>query len=638
MKEDALEVLTAWTQALLVERDEERARLQSVLEHASLKQRRAEGLSWSPVAVVAASYAFGGAQWSLTCGEGGGMSNAFRVGSAVLLSPVGDDEASKALGVWPARVRKMRGLDMEVVLEGEGPEGVSPQHLKWTVDARADERSYNAMAHALSHWVNADADTDKSFRDLALGVAEHWPEPHPDDAVIGEASGLNEGQRLAAQDIWRRPQVSLLHGPPGTGKTSTLVAAVKDLVAAGDKVLAAGPSNMAVDVLVERFHQAGMNVVRVGHPMRVQQGVLERTLDARVQDLPEYARVVKTRRDAAQQQRDADRHVRNYDAAQREARRQARAEARALRKEAEELEAYLAEKVIREADVVCATLVGCDDRRLRGVTFDVAVVDEAAQALPPATLIPMRRATRLVLSGDPCQLPPTVKSQGAHVLATTMMERLVERHPDQTHLLQVQHRMHEAIMAFGNMKFYGGQLKAHPDVAARTLEGLKPWVVVDTAGCGFDEVRSQEGGSVSNPDEASFVLDRAAEWLNLHPGMSLGIVAPYAAQVETLREGWSERVRAQQGLRQAAVTIHTVDGFQGQERDAMLVSLTRSNDKGEVGFLSESRRIHVAQTRAKMACMLVGDSATLSTDAFLAELFEHAQAHDAYDSAWSWMV
>ena len=141
------------------------------------------------------------------------MPNAFRVGSAVLLSPVGDDEASKALGVWPARVRKMRGLDMEVVLEGDGPEGVSPQHLKWTVDARADERSYNAMAHALSHWVNAEADSDKAFRDLALGVAEGWPEPHADDALVGDPSGLNEGQRRAAQDIWRRPQVSLLHGP-----------------------------------------------------------------------------------------------------------------------------------------------------------------------------------------------------------------------------------------------------------------------------------------------------------------------------------------------------------------------------------------------------------------------------------------
>jgi len=376
----------------------------------------------------------------------------------------------------------------------------------------------------------------------------------------------------------------------------------------------------------------------VGHPMRVQQGVLETTLDARVQRLPEYARVLKTRRDAAQQQRAADKYVRNFDAAQREARKQARAEARAMRKEAEELEAYLAEKVIREADVVCATLVGCDDRRLRGLKFDVAIVDEAAQALPPATLIPMRRANRLVLSGDPCQLPPTVKSQRAQVLSTTLMERLVERHPDQTHLLQVQHRMHEAIMAFGNLKFYQGQLTAHAEVGDRTLEGVQPWVVVDTAGCGFDEVRSEEGGSVSNLDEAAFVLGRAVEWLTMHPGISLGIVAPYAAQVETLREGWSERLRAQPELREAAVTIHTVDGFQGQERDAMLVSLTRSNDKGEVGFLRESRRIHVAQTRAKMACMLVGDSATLSSDPFLADLFDFAQANDAYDSAWSWMV
>ena len=628
-------MLTAWTQALLLERDEERTRLQSLLEHASLKQRRAEGLSWSPVAVTAASYAFGGAQWSLACGEGGGLPNAFRVGSAVLLSPVGDDESSKALGVWPARVRKMRGLDMEVVLEGDGPEGVSPQHLKWTVDARADERSYNAMAHALSHWVNADADEDKAFRDLALGLAERWSAPDPEDVLVGDASGLNEGQQRAAEDIWRRPQVSLLHGPPGTGKTSTLV---KALVDDGDKVLAAGPSNMAVDVLVERFHSLGLNVVRVGHPMRVQQGVLETTLDARVQRLPEYARVLKTRRDAAQQQRAADKYVRNFDAAQREARKQARAEARAMRKEAEELEAYLAEKVIREADVVCATLVGCDDRRLRGLKFDVAIVDEAAQALPPATLIPMRRANRLVLSGDPCQLPPTVKSQRAQVLSTTLMERLVERHPDQTHLLQVQHRMHEAIMAFGNLKFYQGQLTAHAEVGDRTLEGVQPWVVVDTAGCGFDEVRSEEGGSVSNLDEAAFVLGRAVEWLTMHPGISLGIVAPYAAQVETLREGWSERLRAQPELREAAVTIHTVDGFQGQERDAMLVSLTRSNDKGEVGFLRESRRIHVAQTRAKMACMLVGDSATLSSDPFLADLFDFAQANDAYDSAWSWMV
>ena len=276
---------------------------------------------------------------------------------------------------------------MEVVLEGDGPEGVSPQHLKWTVDARADERSYNAMAHALSHWVNAEADSDKAFRDLALGVAEGWPEPHADDALVGDPSGLNEGQRRAAQDIWRRPQVSLLHGPPGTGKTSTLVAAVKDLVAAGDKVLAAGPSNMAVDVLVERFHQTGLNVVRVGHPMRVQPAVLETTLDARVQNLPEHARVVKTWRDAAQHQRDADRYVRNFDAAQREA--AGKPVPRPVpcgRKPRSSRPTWRRRSFAKPTS--CAPLGGVRRPTVAGREFDVAVVDEAAQALPPATLIP----------------------------------------------------------------------------------------------------------------------------------------------------------------------------------------------------------------------------------------------------------
>ena len=225
------------------------------------------------------------------------------------------------------------------------------------------------------------------------------------------------------------------------------------------------------------------------------------------------------------------------------------------------------------------------------------------------------------------------------MLKKTMLERLIDKYGDQTVMLEVQHRMHAAIMSAGNERFYGGKLKAHDDVATRELKGIKPWLWVDTAGCGFDEQRSEEGGSVSNRDEAQVVLDRAVDWLGLHPGMSLGIVAPYSAQVELLKMLWQERKRdGEPSLSSADITIHTVDGFQGQERDGMLVSMTRSNDRGEVGFLSEHRRIHVAQTRAKMACMLVGDSATLSTDPFLGWLLEHAQDRDAYDSAWSWMV
>ena len=632
-----IDLLTSWTEALLAERDDDRKRLAEVLSGSSLKVRRAEGLTWSPVEVTEASYAFGGAKWSLACKEGGGLPGIFRVGSAVLLTPIGDSKDVAEWGKWPARVMKMRGMEMEVVLEGEGPEGAAIQHISWTVDARADERSYNAMAHALSHWVTVEDESLKAFRNAALAVSAWPPDPHPDDAISADSEGLNAQQQKAADAVWSRAPLTLLHGPPGTGKTKTLVTSVAGLVAGGKKILAAAPSNMAVDVLVERLGAEGLNVVRVGHPMRVSEHVLERTLDAQVQRQPEFGRVVKTRQEAEQRQHEADRYVRNFGSEQREARRAARAEARALRKEAEELEAYLSEKVIREADVVCATLVGCDDRRLRGVKFDMAVVDEAAQALPPATLIPMRRASRLVLCGDPCQLPPTVKSQGGRVLEKTMLERLIDAHPERTTMLEVQHRMHEAIMSAGNTHFYDGRLTAHETVAHATLDGLRPWLWVDTAGCGFEERRSEEGGSVSNRDEAAFALDRANEWLQQHPAMTLGIVAPYAAQVELLRDLWHQRMVAGEVPAQAKVTIHTVDGFQGQERDGMIVSLTRSNDRGEVGFLQESRRIHVAQTRAKHACMLVGDSATLSSDPYLGWLLEHAQEMEAYDSAWSWM-
>ena len=632
-----IDLLTSWTEALLAEREDDRKRLAEVLSGSSLKVRRAEGLTWSPVEVTEASYAFGGAKWSLACKEGGGLPGIFRVGSAVLLTPIGDPKDVAEWGMWPARVMKMRGMEMEVVLEGDGPEGVAIQHLSWTVDARADERSYNAMAHALSHWVNVEDESLKAFRNAALAVSAWPPDPHPHDAIAADSEGLNAQQQNAADAVWSRAPLTLLHGPPGTGKTKTLVTSVSGLVAGGEKILAAAPSNMAVDVLVERLGAVGLNVVRVGHPMRVSEHVLERTLDAQVQRQPEFGRVVKTRQEAEQRQREADRYVRNFGSEQREARRAARAEARALRKEAEELEAYLSEKVIREADVVCATLVGCDDRRLRGVKFDVAVVDEAAQALPPATLIPMRRASRLVLCGDPCQLPPTVKSQGGRVLEKTMLERLIDVHPERTTMLEVQHRMHEAIMSAGNAHFYKGRLQAHETVAQATLEGLRPWLWVDTAGCGFEERRSEKGGSVSNRDEAAFALDRAVEWLQQHPAMTLGIVAPYAAQVELLRDLWHQRMVAGEVPAQAQVTIHTVDGFQGQERDGMIVSMTRSNDRGEVGFLQESRRIHVAQTRAKHTCMLVGDSATLSSDSYLGWLLEHAQEMEAYDSAWSWM-
>ncbi|MDA1242001.1 MAG: AAA domain-containing protein [Bacteroidetes bacterium] len=646
---DAIDLIHKWTQALLAERDEERSRLQLLLQDTSLKSRRAEGVTWSPVSVVRAEYAFGGAKWSLECGSGGGTEGAFRAGSAVLLTPIGSHAEVQEWGTWPARVVKMRGLAMEVLLEGEGPEGVAIQHLKWTVDARADERSFQAMAHALNHWLNTEDPELRRYRDLGLGLPGALPAQGDPSGEVGHDHSdswtvmpvtdpsLNQQQANAVRLITSGGPVTLVHGPPGTGKTRTLVAAIQNLVDGGCKVLAAAPSNMAVDVLVERLSLNGLEVVRMGHPMRVQEHVLNRTLDALVEGDSDHGQVVALRRRAAQVQREADRYVRNFGPEERKARQLARSEARSLRRDADDMEGYLADRWLARAQVVCATLVGCDDTRLRDLKFDVVVVDEASQALPPATLIAMRRAPRLVLCGDPCQLPPTVKSQGGKVLEQTMLERgLLNAIP--AVMLEVQHRMHADIMSAGNEHFYGGSLRAHPSVSDRKLDGLPPWLWVDTAGCGFNEDKLSESGSVRNVEEADFVVARASEWLDLHPGMTLGIVAPYAAQVECLTSSWQRAVQEGRVSGASEVTIHTVDGFQGQERDGMLVSLTRSNSEGRIGFLAESRRIHVAQTRARMACMLVGDSATLCQDPYLAWLVEWAQHHGCYDSAWSWLT
>ena len=208
-----------------------------------------------------------------------GLPGIFRVGSAVLLTPIGDSKDVAEWGTWPARVMKMRGMEMEVVLEGDGPEGVAIQHLSWTVDARADERSYKAMAHALSHWINVEDESLKAFRN-AVAVSA-WPQdPHPDDAIAAHFEGLNAPTKSCGCGVVTGA-LDLVARPSRTGKTKTLVTSVSGLVAGGEKILAAAPSNMAVDVLVERLGTAGLNVVRVGHPMRVSEHVLERTLDAR---------------------------------------------------------------------------------------------------------------------------------------------------------------------------------------------------------------------------------------------------------------------------------------------------------------------------------------------------------------------
>jgi superfamily I DNA and/or RNA helicase len=533
-------------------------------------------------------------------------------------------------------VRKANDKSVEVVLDG-APFTPDEQHARWTLDLRPDDRTFRLMAEALSHWINVEEPERQALRDAMLrgdSAALQGQGPEVDSGLADLAEGLNPDQTRALHLAWSHPALTLLHGPPGTGKTTTLVAMIRGFARQQQRILATAPSNTAVDLLALRCREAGLDVVRIGHPIRIEEAVLSSSLESKVEAHPEHKQVRALRKRAKDAWREADRFRRNFTAEDRKARTEARREARDLEREANDLEAYLADRILADAQVICATLAGASDRLLAGRRFDVAVIDEAGQALEPATWIPMQRADRFVIAGDPQQLPPVVKSHQALALGleTSLLEKLMARHKGApiAHQLRVQYRMHEKIQGPPSDWFYDGTLEADASVADRGLPGLPPWTWLDTAGRGFEEQREAGSDSTCNPDEAAFVVERALELHKAHPEASMGVVAPYAAQVRALEEAWPGPVPA-------PVVISTVDGFQGQERDIMVLSMTRSNDSGQIGFLQEHRRTNVAMTRARKHLLIVGDTATLGADAFFAGLIERAEVEGAYRSAWEFV-
>jgi ATP-dependent RNA/DNA helicase IGHMBP2 len=444
--------------------------------------------------------------------------------------------------------------------------------------------------------------------------------------LLETALNPEQAQALALAD--RAQDLALVHGPPGTGKTTVLVEVVRRAAARGESVLASAPSNLAVDNLVERLAAAGLNPVRIGHPARVLPAVLEHTLEARVREHDEAklaARLVKE----ALQLRQAARKQRSRRGPGRfsESRAQER-EARALLAEAREREDRAEADVLEGAQVVLATLTGLASNALRERRFDLAVVDEATQAVEPAAYLALLKADRAVLAGDHLQLPPTVLSEAAQRggLAVSLFERVAQARPEAMVSLSEQHRMNERIMRYPSEALYGGKLRAHPSVARHSIDEA-PLEVIDTAGRGFDEATPAGSESKANPGEAELVAAEAQRLLARGvPPREMAVIAPYDAQVQLLRQ----LLAAHPDLE-----VDTVDGFQGREKEAVIVSLTRSNEAGELGFLADIRRMNVALTRARKKLVVVGDGATVRRHPFYDGFFRYAEGLGAWQSAWT---
>ena len=621
-----------------IEKEEDRRTYELLTAKLPVQERRELGLTWYPIAIKDTEIGRGDyltVEVERTTHQD--LLHNLRFGMSAALFSNHDPKADRVEGV----ITHVSGNKLKISLRTDELPDWS-RNGKLGVDAVFDDNSYAEMERALK---GAPEVAEKKEEGRLIRILTGSVKPTFDNQIsLPVTSRLNPVQLQAVQKILAANELAIVHGPPGTGKTTTLVQAITALLQQErERILVVAPSNAAVDLLSEKLSEEGINVVRVGNPARVSERLMSLTLDHKIAAHQSAREIKKLKKQAAEYRDMAHKYKRSFGPAEREQRKALFAEARNISRAVEQTEQYIIDDVIARAQVITATLVGAAHYTVRSLQYHTVVIDEAGQAIEPACWVSILKGRKLVLAGDHNQLPPTIKSEEAAKggLAITLMEKLVALHPEAVVLLEEQYRMHEQIMGFSSQEFYGNRLTAHASVAGRLLfEGDPPLQFIDTAGCGYEEV--QEGTSLSNPEEAAFVVQqvvRLVEQLQLIYAASrfptIAVIAPYRHQVEVLKE-----VVMQHPVLQGIgpfLSVNTIDSFQGQERDAVFISLTRSNADSAVGFLSEVRRMNVAMTRARKKLVVVGDSATLSSFPFYADFIQYAQERSAYITAWELM-
>lgn len=622
---------------LKTEREEDKASYQRLFERSSVSERRANGLSWYPIAIRGSEMSRGDyltVEVERTTHQD--ISHQLRFGMPAVLFSNHEPKKDRLEGI----ITHQGGNRLKITLRTDELPDWS-RDGKLGIDLLFDDNSYDEMQSAIKS-AAALLENDQEGRLVKILTGEKSPSFNDQIPKI-DIPKLNSSQNEAVNKILSASDLAIVHGPPGTGKTTTLVQAIKALIQQDhQQILVVAPSNTAVDLLSEKLTDEGLNVLRVGNPVRVSERLMSLTLDSKLSGHIRMKDIKALKKQANEYKNLAHKYKRNFGKAERDQRKALFDEAHKIMKEVGSVEQYAIDDILSKAQVITATLVGANHYMVRNLKYKTVVIDEAGQALEPACWIPILKAEKVVLAGDHFQLAPTIKSSEAakNGLSTTLLEKCVSLHPKSVTLLEEQYRMNEAIMGYSSKIFYQNKLKANSAVAHHLIFPTdSPLAFIDTAGCGYDE--KLEGTSSTNPDEAAFLFKHLIQYtteltqsknMQVADFPSIAVISPYKEQIGLLKEQLAHSAVLQPFI--SKISVNTIDSFQGQERDIVYISMTRSNPEGEIGFLSDIRRMNVAMTRARKKLVVIGDSATLSSLPFYSDFISYAEGLNAYQSAW----
>ena len=631
---NAQKQIEAWIDALETERLDQQDAFKILLEKKSVHQRVQDGFTWYPLALKSSGFAVGAIPY-------------------VVIEKTKEIETNDKF---------QAGRPVQIFQHGPNqPERPIKGIVHWI--SRRQMKVY-LHSHEIPHWLHQSSIgidllyDEQTFRDMRKTMEQvlELPENHsmfptreilygdkPLETVITKEAvispELNSSQTTAIHQAMAAEHLHIIHGPPGTGKTTTLIHLIEQLTIQGEQILVCASSNAAVDWITGLLHRRGLNVLRMGHLSRIDPDVLDCSLESMVFSNPESKEIKKLRIKADEYRKLAGQYKRSFGPSERNQRRLLKKEAKEMSEWASELERRIIMDVMDRAQIITCTLSSANSKYLADRSFKTCVIDEAAQALQGACWMAMLKAERVILAGDPFQLPPTVKSQEAAKkdLGLTLLDLAIQKKLPLS-LLTTQYRMNKIIMQFSNIWFYQGALSAHESVEDHQLRAFdqnEPVLeFIDTAGCGFDEELHPETRSYFNKDEYRLLREHMDPLLErLYPDVpEVGILSPYKAQVNFIKDSFEEEAPSA-----CNCTIQTIDGFQGQERDIIYISLVRSNENQIIGFLKDYRRMNVAMTRARKKLVLIGDSSTIGTDPFYKALLEYIDRNEAYRSAWEFI-